>query len=197
LNSPVAVSSELRMRLAAVRILVCDVDGTLTDGTVVFDSAGNEARAFHIQDGLGMVAAAGVGLRTVWISGRDSPVVRRRAEELRIARLMQGVRDKSAAVKDVVDEFGVSHTEIAFIGDDINDIPGMKASGISLCPEDASQDVLATADWVLHKQGGRGAVREAIELILSCRGEWELARDAYLANLTVAPETPGLLPPTQ
>ena len=136
-------------------------------------------------------------MRTVWISGRDSPVVRRRAEELRIARLMQGVRDKSAAVKDVVDAFGVSHAEIAFIGDDINDIPGMKASGISLCPRDASQDVLATADWVLHKPGGRGAVREAIELILECRGEWDLARESYLRKITAAPETPGPLPPTQ
>lgn len=163
----------------------------------MFDSAGNEARAFHIQDGLGIVAAAGVGLRTVWISGRDSPVVRRRAQELQVALLMQGVRDKGRAVREVAKEFRIASSELAFIGDDINDIPGMEESGISLCPKDASRDVVSIADWVLRSDGGRGAVREAIELILECRGEWDLARESYLRKITAAPATPGPLPPTQ
>lgn len=177
----------LATKLRNVRLLVCDVDGTLTDGTVVFGSDGTESRAFHIQDGLGIVAASAVGLSTVWISGRDSPAVRRRAGELNIRRLFQGIRDKGTALRTLCEEFDLAPEAIAFIGDDINDIPGMRAAGVSFCPNDAATDVRDCVDWVLERPGGRGAVREAIELILQSQGMWEIARDRYLEKITGEP----------
>ncbi len=156
----------------------------------MFGSDGTESRAFHIQDGLGIVAAAGVGLETIWISGRDSSVVRRRAEELRVRRLMQGVRDKRSAVITVCAELGAESEEVAFVGDDINDIPGMRACGIALCPKDAASDVIGSADWVLTRLGGRGAVREAIELILRSQEKWDKARETYLSEITGESRTP-------
>jgi len=191
------VPDRLAIKLRNVRVLVCDVDGTLTDGTVVFGSDGTESRAFHIQDGLGIVAASAVGLATVWISGRDSPVVRRRAEELNVTRFLQGIRDKGAALRTLCDELELAQEAIAFIGDDINDLPGMRAAGVSFCPKDAASDVSCCVDWVLERSGGRGAVREAIELILRSQGIWETARERYLEKITGVPVTRDRSQPIQ
>lgn len=192
-----AIPERLRQRLAAVRLVACDVDGTLTDGGVTFDSAGSESRRFHIHDGLGIVVAATVGLRCVWITGRDSPVVRRRAEELRVTELVQGVRDKASALAQIGARLQVAPDSIAFVGDDLNDLPGMGLAGISFAPSDAAADVRAAADIVLNREGGRGAVREAIEMILRVRGEWDVAVATYLAALTAPESVPGLRPPGQ
>jgi len=196
-NDTDAVPGDLKARLANVRVLFCDVDGTLTYCSVTFDSAGVETRSFHIHDGLGIVAASLVGLRCVWITGRDTPVVRRRAEELSIAGLLQGVKDKGAAVRGFVSSSGLSTAETAFIGDDLNDLPGMRACGVSLAPSDAVPDVQSTVDWVLTRPGGRGAVREAIELILRSRGEWEIARSLYERGITAPESAQALRPPVQ
>lgn len=185
-----AIPERLRARLAAVRLIACDVDGTLTDGGVVFDSSGAEARRFHIHDGLGIVVAATVGLRCVWITGRDSVVVRRRAEELQVEALLQGVRDKAAALAQIGARLQVAPTDIAFVGDDLNDLPGMRFAGISFAPADAAADVRAAADIVLSRGGGQGAVREAIETILRVRGEWDAAVATYLAALTAPGSAP-------
>ncbi|MFM7321231.1 MAG: KdsC family phosphatase [Armatimonadota bacterium] len=173
----------LHVRAAGLRCLVCDVDGTLTDGGVAYHSDGTESRRFHIRDGLGIVAARRVGFHVVWISGRESVVVRRRAEELGVALLMQAVRDKAEALRAVSESLGIPFDAIAFIGDDLNDLPGFRRAGMALAPSDAARDVREAADLVLETAGGAGAVREALEWILRCRGEWESARDGYIDAL--------------
>jgi 3-deoxy-D-manno-octulosonate 8-phosphate phosphatase (KDO 8-P phosphatase) len=183
------MTESLRVRLARVRLLACDVDGTLTDGGITFDSAGNEARRFHTHDGLGIVLAGTVGLRTVWITGRDSPLVARRARELGVTDLLQGVRDKASALAQLGARLAVAPDEIAFIGDDLNDLPGMRFAGVALAPADAARDVRAAADLVVERPGGSGAVREAIEAILRARGDWDAAVATYLAALTAPSST--------
>jgi 3-deoxy-D-manno-octulosonate 8-phosphate phosphatase (KDO 8-P phosphatase) len=177
------MTEAIRARLARVRLLACDVDGTLTDGGIVYDSAGAESRRFHIHDGLGIVVAGLVNLQVAWITGRDSPVVARRADELRVAYLEQGVRDKAVAVAMLAVRGGFAPEEIAFIGDDLNDLPGMRAAGVALAPANAVPEVRRAAALVLGRAGGDGAVREAIEAILRARGEWDAAVALYLAHL--------------
>ncbi len=172
------------VRARRIRCLACDVDGTLTDGGIYYASDGTEARRFHIRDGLGIVAARASGMRIVWISGRDSSVVRRRSEELGVDLLLQGVSDKSIALEQVAHEFAIDMAEIAFIGDDLNDLPGLRVSGLSFAPSDAARDVRAEADVVLEARGGEGAIREALEWILECRDEWDSVRSRYVASLS-------------
>ena len=179
----------LRARLTRIRLLACDVDGTLTDGGITFDSEGNEARRFHTHDGLGIVVAGTVGLRIAWITGRDSPLVARRAHELGVTDLIQGVRDKAAALAKLGARLGIAPDEIAFIGDDLNDLPGMRFAGIGIAPADAARDVRAEADILVDRPGGSGAVRDAIELILQARGVWKAAVATYLAALTAPDAT--------
>jgi 3-deoxy-D-manno-octulosonate 8-phosphate phosphatase (KDO 8-P phosphatase) len=186
------LSSEARGRLSRLTVLACDVDGTLTDGAVTYDDAGRELKSFHIQDGLGIVLAGFVGLRVVWITGRNSPIVERRAKELGVSLLLQGVRDKAAALTQVVLRLRVLPEQIAFIGDDLNDIPALRAAGAALCPADAAAEVQALAHFVTPRGGGRGAVRDAVETILRARGDYDAALGAYLVSLTA--DAPAVTP---
>lgn len=173
----------LHARLARVKLLALDVDGTLTDGGIVYDNAGNESRRFDIKDGLGMVLASMVGLKCVWITGRTAPLVERRARELNVALLLQGVRDKATALADVSVKLGIAPEEMAFLGDDLNDIPALQDAGIAMAVADAAPEVLAVSHWVSSKNGGHGAVRDAIEAILKARGDYDAARAVYTAAL--------------
>jgi 3-deoxy-D-manno-octulosonate 8-phosphate phosphatase (KDO 8-P phosphatase) len=176
---------ELASRLARVRLLVLDVDGTLTDGGVLYDAAGNEAKRFHIHDGLGIVLAGFVGLRVAWMTGRTSPLVERRSRELGIPAnlLLQGVRDKAFALVALAARLQVPPNAVAFMGDDLNDLPALRIAGIALAPANAVPEVKAAAHLVTARAGGTGAVRDAVEAILKARGDWSYALDAYLASL--------------
>lgn len=176
---------DLAARLARVRLLVLDVDGTLTDGGVIYDAAGNEAKRFHIHDGLGIVLAAFVGLRVAWMTGRVSPLVERRARELGIpaALLLQGVRDKAFALIALASRLQVAPDAVAYMGDDLNDLPALRVAGVALAPANAVAEVKSVAHMVTPCAGGDGAVRDAIEAILKARGEWSYALEAYLASL--------------
>jgi 3-deoxy-D-manno-octulosonate 8-phosphate phosphatase (KDO 8-P phosphatase) len=175
--------SELTERLANVKLVALDVDGTLTDGGIFYSASGDELRRFHVHDGLVFALARGVGLEFVWISGRRSELVLRRAKELKIQRVEQGVRDKDAALRTIASDYKLALEEIAFIGDDLNDLPAIAIAGVSLAPADAVPAVLATVDLVLTKNGGNGAVREAVEQILRARGDYEKAVQNYLETL--------------
>ncbi len=171
--------------LRVIKLLALDVDGTLTDGGVFYDDAGTESKRFHIQDGLGIVLAGFVGLKVAWITGRVSPIVERRARELGVGLFRQGVRDKAVALQEVTIRAGVLPSEVAYMGDDLNDIPALKIASVRIAPANAVNEVKHLCHMVTYSEGGYGAVREAIESILRARGDYDIAVGAYLLSLSL------------
>ena len=149
-----------------IRALFLDVDGVLTDGQIYLDGRGREWKVFNTKDGHGMRKAAAGGITLCWISGRSSPATASRASELGIAHCYQGVKDKRARLEAICRKLDLSPAETAAIGDDEPDIPMFEATGLSACPADAVPAARRAATIVLKNPGGRGAVREFIELIL-------------------------------
>jgi 3-deoxy-D-manno-octulosonate 8-phosphate phosphatase (KDO 8-P phosphatase) len=145
----------------------------MTDGTVLLLSDGREGRSFHTRDGLAIVLAHRAGLRTGLISGRTSESVTRRAAELGMSIVRQGVRDKGAALREILAQERLAAHEVAYVGDDINDLAAMALVGLTAAPADAPLEVRAEAFMVLSARGGRGCLREFIEAILRARGEWD------------------------
>jgi len=163
----------LAARCRGLRLIVTDVDGVLTDGTVLLLPDGGEAKAFHIRDGLAVVLAHRAGLRTGILSGRSSDAVSRRARELGIGIVRQGVSDKAAAFAEILAAEGLAPHQAAYIGDDVNDLPAMVQAGLSAAPADAAFEVRAQAYMVMDARGGHGCFREFVEAILRARGDWE------------------------
>lgn len=145
-------------------MLVMDVDGTLTDGHIYIGTEGEAMKAFHVQDGYGIVhILPKIGIVPVIITGRSSKIVEKRASELKIKHLYQGVADKLAKLKEIAADAGVVPEEIAYIGDDLNDLECIRYCGITACPADAVPKVKVAVNYVCKREGGRGAVREFIE----------------------------------
>ncbi|MBV9848342.1 MAG: HAD-IIIA family hydrolase [Armatimonadetes bacterium] len=173
----------------AIRLIVLDVDGTLTDGVIHYDSDGAEHKHFHVTDGLGIVMARAVGLQIAVLSGRRSPVVERRMAELGVGDIIQASGDKAAALRELAARQGVSLRETAYVGDDVNDLPAFDVAGLKIAVADAAEIVRAQADYVTPRPGGRGGVRDAIDEILRRAGRYDEAVAAYLAR-SVAPDVP-------
>jgi 3-deoxy-D-manno-octulosonate 8-phosphate phosphatase (KDO 8-P phosphatase) len=169
-------------RVRAIHALVCDVDGVLTDGSVFYGDNDVELKAFNIKDGLGMRLAGWSGLPVYWLTGRCSPVVERRAAELGVT-VRQGVQEKGRGLRALAADAGLALDEIAYIGDDLNDAPALRLAGLPVAVADAVSDIQALAVYVTRAPGGRGAVRELIELLLRGQGRWEAAQAAFFAHL--------------
>jgi len=165
--------AQLAERCRALRLILSDVDGVLTDGTLLLTADGGEAKAFHIRDGLAVVLARRAGLRTGLLSGRASEVVARRARELDIDVVRQGASDKAAALAEILAAERLSWKEVAYIGDDLNDLPVLAAVGLSAAPADAPLEVRTQVYMVMDTPGGRGCLREFVEAILRARGDWD------------------------
>jgi 3-deoxy-D-manno-octulosonate 8-phosphate phosphatase (KDO 8-P phosphatase) len=163
----------LARRCRALKLVLMDVDGVLTDGTILMLPDGQEAKAFHVRDGLAIGLAHAAGLRTGILSGRSSETVARRARELGMAIVRQGVTDKARALGEILDAEGVEASEVAYLGDDLNDLPVMAAVGLSGAPADAAFEVRADAFMVTDARGGQGCLREFVEAILRARGDWD------------------------
>ena len=163
----------LAARCRGLRLIVTDVDGVLTDGTVLLLEGGGEAKAFHVRDGLAVVLARRAGLETAVLSGRSSDAVTRRARELGIETVRQGVADKGAAFAEVLAALGLESHQAAYMGDDVSDLPAMLQAGLSAAPADAAFEVRAQAYMVTDARGGHGCFREFVEAILRARGEWD------------------------
>ena len=149
-----------------IKLLIMDVDGTLTDGKIYMAPSGEAMKAFNIKDGYAIAhMLPEMGVVPVIITGRKSLIVENRAKELGIAELHQGVSDKLKKLKEVADKYGVTSDEIAYIGDDLNDLDCMKYCGFSACPADAVEEVKQTAGYTTRAIAGSGAVREFIEFI--------------------------------
>ena len=170
----------LTASLQKIKLLALDVDGVLTDGTIYISPAGEVFKGFNAKDGMGISCALRSGLQIAVITGRQSPIVERRCEELGITLLQQGVKDKRLALEQMAQKLGLVREEIAYMGDDLNDIPAFKASGLNLVPADAAIEVMAVADIITKASGGRGAVREAITMILAAQDNWNVIVNSYL-----------------
>ena len=158
-----------------VSYLVLDVDGTLTDSGVYYDSMGNELKKFSTKDGAGFDIAHAAGIQLIVLTGRECEATSRRMKELRVDILAQHVRDKAAWLKDYITANDLTGDEVGYIGDDLNDIPAMKLCGFVGCPTDSCKEVKALADYVSPVRGGHGAVRDCIEYLLTESGQWESA----------------------
>jgi 3-deoxy-D-manno-octulosonate 8-phosphate phosphatase (KDO 8-P phosphatase) len=168
-----ASNTTLTQRCARITLLVLDVDGVMTDGRITYTDQGSEIKAFNVRDGSGLKLWMGLGRQVGIISGRRSLVVERRAQELGIASVVQGSADKKAALAQMIGDLGVTSDQVASIGDDIVDVPMLRASGLAVAVADACAEAKGHADYVTQAGGGRGAVREVIELILRAQGEWQ------------------------
>lgn len=169
-------------RLSKIKLLVMDVDGTLTDGSMTF-VGGEQIKTFNVYDGLGIRLAMNYGLGIAWITGNTSTAVAERAKTLGIADVYQGCWYKPDSLRDIASRRGLSMDEIAYIGDDLNDLPAFDVAGLSFAVSNASEEVKARADMITQKPGGQGAVREAIEIILKAGGQWEDAVNSFLSEL--------------
>lgn len=149
-----------------IKLFVMDVDGTLTDGRIYIGSAGEMMKAFDVKDGYGIVQLRNKGVIPVIITGRQSEIVKCRAEELGITERHQGVADKLQKLKEVAERYGCTQDEIAYIGDDLNDLECIQYCGITACPADAVAEVKAAVGYVCKNEGGRGAVREFTQRII-------------------------------
>ena len=168
-----------------IRLLVLDVDGTMTDGGVYYDATGNELKKFAIKDGAGLVLARTAGIRVMICTGRDaSSRAAISAAALKITDIYQDVGKKAAFLRDFMAENGYARDDVAYCGDDLNDLAAMALCGFVACPADAAPEVRARADYICPQRGGEGAVRGAVEKILRGDGRWnDAVKKAFQVEL--------------
>ena len=159
-------------RLADIRLLLLDVDGVMTDGGIIYDASGTETKVFNVKDGHGIKMLQRHGIEVGIITGRTSPVVTIRANELGIGLVYQGALKKLESYDDVKRKTGLSDSQIAYVGDDVIDVPVMRRVIFAAAPVDALPEARAAAHYVTERAGGRGAVREVCDMILKGRGLW-------------------------
>ena len=169
----------LTNKLKRIKLLLLDVDGVLTDGSIIYDDKGSEIKVFNVKDGFGIRLLMDVGIDVGIVTGRASMALRHRLDNLGISLIFDGVRDKSSVIDLILEQQQVSTEEIAFVGDDLFDIQLMKKVGISIAVKDAHKIVRENADMVTLNKGGAGAVREVCESILKARGLWEKVLERY------------------
>ncbi len=172
----------VQMKASAVRLLLFDVDGVLTDGVVLMHADGSESKSFHIRDGAALVWAQRAGLSVGFLSARTSGATAQRAAQLGIRIVSQGVAHKADAYDAICRQVGLEDSAVAFMGDDLLDLPVLSRVGLSAAPADAAPEVRASVDWVSPSGGGRGAARELIELVLRAQGRWDDVVQQYGAR---------------
>ncbi len=169
------LATSLRERLAAVRALVLDVDGVLTDGSLVYGPEGEIQKTFHVRDGLGLRLLLREHIFIGVITAKQSPMLTRRLSDLGIVHVLAGREDKGIALSELASTFGVEVGSIAFVGDDVLDLPALRAAGMPIAVADAHPFVREAAAWTTTARGGRGAVREVCDSILDARGRLRAA----------------------
>lgn len=176
-----AASDQATAKAARLALMGFDVDGVLTDGTLYFTSQGDEMKAFSSLDGHGLKMLQKAGVEVVIISGRRSRALELRAQNLGIAELHMGIEDKRSVMAELAARRGIGLDAAGYMGDDVVDLPILRACGFSATVADGHPEVLARVDYVATKGGGRGAVREVCDFLLRARGQWDMAMAEYLA----------------
>src|SRR5271170_576238 len=184
-------SPDVLARARKIKLFLMDVDGTLTDGGVCLISATaadgsgatsvSEMKVFNAKDGQGLSLAHTMGIQTGFITGRHSPAVAKRAQELKVTFVYLGQGKKTAAFEECIQKAGVTEDEVAYMGDDLPDIPLAQRAGLAVCVADGAPELKAVCHFTTHRQAGRGAAREVVELILKAQGRWEEAVPLALA----------------
>jgi 3-deoxy-D-manno-octulosonate 8-phosphate phosphatase (KDO 8-P phosphatase) len=168
--------------MSRIRLLLFDVDGVLTDGTILMHADGSESKMFHIRDGAAMVWAQRAGMQIGLLSARTSEATVRRAQQLGISMVFQGRSDKLAGYEEIRQQSGLGDQQIAYMGDDLQDLPVLRRVGFSAAPADAPTMVREQVRWVSRSGGGHGAVRELIEHVLQAQGTWTDAVADFLGS---------------
>ena len=176
------VPAEVRARAARIRLAAFDVDGVLTDGRLEYGANGEETKAFHVHDGLGMKLLRAHGIEVALVTSRSSLAVEIRAQELGIPHVFQGAGDKLARLRELAAAHGVALDAIAFVGDDLPDLAPMAHAGLAVAFANAHPWVLVRAHWVTTRSGGFGAVREVCDLLLAAQGKADAALASHLAD---------------
>jgi 3-deoxy-D-manno-octulosonate 8-phosphate phosphatase (KDO 8-P phosphatase) len=172
--------ASIERRASRIKLLLMDCDGVLTDGRLWLTNDGDEQKSFNTHDGLGLSLLHRAGLKSGIITGRSSRAVARRAQELGVEFVCQGNPDKTAAFEQLLREAGLDENDVAFVGDDLPDIPIMNRAELAVAVADAVEETRLVAHYVTRAKGGRGAVREVIEIILKSQGRWHELVEDYL-----------------
>lgn len=161
-----------RDKLKRIKLLLLDVDGVLTDGSIIYNDSGAETKVFNVKDGLGIKMLMKAGIQVGIVTGRTSKALYHRCNNLGISLIFDGVRDKPSVLELISERTGLPAEDIAFVGDDLIDLPLLKQVGLSIAVADAHETVIENVDMVTSKKGGAGAVREVCEAILKAQGLW-------------------------
>jgi 3-deoxy-D-manno-octulosonate 8-phosphate phosphatase (KDO 8-P phosphatase) len=176
----------IQAKASRIRLLLFDVDGVLTDGKILLHPDGTESKQFDIKDGTGLVWAQRLGLRVGMLSARTSAATAQRAAQLGISIVRQGVPSKLLAYEEILREQALGDTEVAYMGDDVLDLPIIARAGLCGCPADAVEEVRSRVDYVSRAVGGDGAAREFVELVLKAQGRWQALVASYVGEGTSA-----------
>jgi len=163
------MEERLIKKLSNIKMLAMDIDGTLSDGGMYYSKAGEELKRFYVRDGMGIDLLHKNGILTAFITSEVNEIVTARAKKLKVNKVILGSWEKDKELKNLADEFGFAIDEIAFIGDDVNDISALQIAGFSACPKDAARSVIPYVDYKCAHKGGKGAVRELADLILNAK----------------------------
>ncbi len=175
-------SDDIDAKARSIRVLLFDVDGVLTDGKVLIHADGSESKQFAIKDGIAIVLAQRQGLLTGVLSGRASPATLHRARQLGMAIVHDNVTTKVETYEQILEAHGVRDEEVAYMGDDLLDLPVLARAGLSAAPADAAREVRERVHWVSRARGGEGAGRELVELVLRAQGKWDAVVAAFCGN---------------
>lgn len=173
-------STDISQKAAKIKLLLLDVDGVLTDNRLIYGDDGQEYKAFYTRDGHAMVLIQRTGIDIGIITGRRSNLVKKRMQDLKVKHLYQGVPDKLPTFEKLIAELGIELDQVAYMGDDILDLPILTRVGLASCPQDSDPEVISRVDFVSQFVGGRGAVRELCELIMRAQNTWQAQLDFYL-----------------
>lgn len=169
----------MQEKLKAIKLLLLDVDGIMTDGRIIYSEDGGETKAFDVKDGHGLKMLQRTGIKVGIITGRQSGIVSRRARELGIELVYQNAKDKLLPFREILENLSLSASEVAYMGDDVVDLPILLRVGFSATVADAVDDVKPHVDYITQRSGGRGAVREVCDLILKQGGYWDAQTSRY------------------
>lgn len=164
-------NKDINNKLSKIKLLIMDVDGTLTDGSMYYSESGEELKRFFVKDGMGIILLQKSGIKTAFLTSENSKIITKRAEKLKIDEVILGSNNKTEDLKKIINKYDYNSENIAYIGDDINDLHAIKLVGFSACPKDSSGIIRDSVHYICKKRGGRGAVREVCELILKSQNK--------------------------
>ena len=173
------VKQELTDKAKKIRLLLLDVDGVLTDGRIIYDSRGADMKFFDVHDGLGVYLLKKAGIPTVLITAKGSRAIRPRARDMRVDAVYADISPKTAVMDKILSKYGLTRDEICFVGDDLVDLCMMQSVGFPIAVFNAAAEIKQAACYITIREGGRGAVREVVELILKAQGKWDEAVRCY------------------